>query len=354
MIEIGIFVINIDAISAFFNGTSPIVLGFLAIIFITWIPISYLSLKWVLKKHVKGKQANYTKDWKWVVLAIDIPALNVQTPKAVEQMFSHLAGILVNPSLADRIFKGFIQEWFSFEIISIEGYIQFVVRTEEKYQDLLEAALYAQYPEAEVIEIEDYVHTIPGEYPNETHDMWGGDFTLQEDDAYPIRQYHDFEHSISKDTVLKDSMGTFLESFSRINVGEQMWFQMIVEPAGSKWKEDAILKIKEVIGEKVKAKDTAIDKVAAMPIKFLESVGDQVFGREDTSPAGGDKDNGPVNQLSFMTPGKKKIVEAMEDKIAKLGFHTKIRGLYIARKEVFRPSRGVNALIGAMNQYNIP
>jgi hypothetical protein len=44
----------------------------------------------------------------------------------------------------------------------------------------------------------------------------------------------------------------------------------------------------------------------------------------------------------------------MEDKISKLGYKTKMRGLYLARKEVFRPERGVHAMIGALNQFNVP
>ena len=55
-----------------------------------------------------------------------------------------------------------------------------------------------------------------------------------------------------------------------------------------------------------------------------------------------------------MTPGNVKIIETMEEKIAKIGFKTKIRTVYLARKEVFRPERGVQAVIGAMEQYSIP
>jgi hypothetical protein len=43
---------------------------------------------------VEYKEEKATHPWQWVVLAIDVPLLNVQTPKAVEQMFSHIAGAL--------------------------------------------------------------------------------------------------------------------------------------------------------------------------------------------------------------------------------------------------------------------
>jgi hypothetical protein len=302
------------------------------------------------------RQKKNVSKWKWVVLAMDSPALNVQTPKAVEQFFFHLAGAYSGPNVGEKFWGGYKQKWFSFEIISIEGYIQFLVRTEETFRDLVEAAMYAQYPDAEITEVEDYVTAIPEKFPNPEYDIWGADFSLANDNAFPIRTYREFEHSISKDTVLKDPMGAFLESFSRIGVGEQMWFQILIEPISNSWKEPAINKIKELIGdESSKAGhggNAFLDSLSSVPMKFLEGVGDQVFSREASAPH--EEKKGPPNKLGSMTPGQSKLVEAMEKKISMLGFKTKMRGLYIGRKEVFKPSRGVNALIGSIQQYNIP
>jgi hypothetical protein len=58
--------------------------------------------------------------------------------------------------------------------------------------------------------------------------------------------------------------------------------------------------------------------------------------------------------MLYLTPGTRKVLEAMETKISKIGFKTKIRGIYLARKEIFRPEHGANALIGAINQFNSP
>jgi len=301
------------------------------------------------------KAGLYTKNWNWILLAIDIPAINIQTPKAVEQLFAHIYSVMEPPSIATVFGRGFVQFSYSFEIVSIEGYIQFIIRTLDIYRDVVEAAVYAQYPDADITEIEDYAKDMPTQYPNDTYNMWATEFGLTQDFAFPIRLYHDFEHSISKDTVLKDPMGTFLESFSRIGPGEQMWYQMIIEPTPeSAWKPQCIKKIKEVIGEKSKS-GGGLSGIFSGPLKFLETAGDQILGRVDgggSSSAGGD--DGPPNQLLFLTPGKRKVLEAMEDKISKIGFNTKLRAIYIARKEVFNPARGVNSLVGAVNQFNNP
>ena len=320
----------------------------------------YLFLVWLLLyagllMYTQYRKLHFTAHWKWVVLAVDMPALNIQTPKAVEQMFAHLAGAWNHVNIAEKFYHGFEQRTFSFEIISIEGYIQFIIRTEETFRELVEAAVYAQYPEAVITEIEDYVGGIPDKFPNETHDIWGADFGLEEADAYPIRSYREFEHNISKDTVLKDPMGTFLESFSRIGAGEQMWFQIVIEPISSHWKEHAMEEVKHLIGEAEHHKSSPIlDAISNAPMRVLEGFGDQIFGREASEHAAHEERPADRNQLKFLTPGQVKVVEDIEKKISLIGFKTKMRGLYIARKEVFRPSRGFNALVGAINQFNVP
>lgn len=354
--DFGIFYFDINVLIDFFSRpTLPILADLFAIggyLFLVWF-LLYIGLHF----YEEYREELNVHHWKWVVLAVDIPALNVQTPKAVEQMFSHLAGALSTPNIADKFYHGFKQRWFSFEIISIGGYIQFLIRTEEAFRDLVEASVYAQYPEAEIVEVEDYVDTVDGHFPNDTIDMWGADFILANNDAYPLRTYREFEHSISKDTVLKDPMGAFLESFSRIGPGEQMWFQLLIEPIDTHWKEKAIDKIKEIIGDTSAGHghggNPLLDKIADAPLKLLEGIGDQVFAREASSH-GDAHDAGPKNEIQYLTPGQKTTVEAMEAKISKIGFKTKIRALYLANKEVFRPARGVNALVGAITQYNIP
>jgi hypothetical protein len=86
----------------------------------------------------------------------------------------------------------------------------------------------------------------------------------------------------------------------------------------------------------------------------LEGLGDQVFNREAGASEKKAEKPAEPNKMRYLTPGQSKLVESMEMKINKVGFKTKLRGVYLARKEVFRQSRGVNALLGAINQFNMP
>jgi hypothetical protein len=353
--------IALNTIATFFfvNSTPQVVITIFATV--GWLVFVWLLLfVGIYFLEYEYKQEKHKADWDWVLLAIDIPALNLQTPRAVEQLFAHLAGAQSTPNYAERFRHGYKQRWFSFEIISIEGYIQFLVRTEVTLRDLVEAAIYAQYPEAEIVEVEDYTNDVPKEYPNETHDLWAADFGLAEDDSYPIRTYEEFEHNISKDTVLKDPMGTFLESFSRIGPGEQMWFQILIMPIDNSWKEKAIKKVKELIGDKSNSSrgffGNITESLLAKEIGAgLGEINSQISGGGEFEASAGkpEKDAEP-NKIRYLTPGQSKLVEGIEKKISKIGFATKMRGVYLARKEVFQPDRGVHALVGAINQYNVP
>jgi len=351
---------NFDTLLAFFARYSTFQTVIMVLGTVGWLVFVWLLLRvglYLLEEEYKEDKFVYS--WQWVLLAIDIPPLNVQTPKAVEQLFAHLAGAFDHPNLADRFRHGYKQRWFSLEIISIEGYIQFLVRTEADFRDLVEAAIYAQYPEAEITEVEDYTAGIPDHFPNDSHDIWAADFGLAEGDAYPLRTYREFEHSISKDTVLKDPMGTFLESFTRIGPGEQMWFQILIEPIDSHWKEKVIKQIKKIIKEKEEhhrgAFDFITDNFLTREVGAgLNEIQNQLAGYASEPASEAHEEKSEPNQLRYMTPGQAKIIEAMGEKMAKVGLKTKMRGIYLARKEVFRPTRGVQAMLGAINQFNIP
>ena len=350
-ISAGIFTFNFQSLIVFADqGIFQIVIQSMAIF--GWLIFFGLFLFVGLEFYKEYRENIFTKDWEWTLLAIDVPQLNIQTPKAVELLFAHLAGAFGAPDIAAKFRGGFKQRWFSMEIISVEGYIQFLVWTEESFRDLVEAAVFAQYPDAEITEVEDYTEDLVDNFPDDDYDMWASDFTLLDDSAYQIRTYKEFEHNISKDTILKDPMGAFLESFSRIGPGEQMWFQIIIEPISNDWKEGVIKKIKEMIGDKSVGGKNFLDHTTQFSLKLLEGVGDQVFAREASESK--DESREPPNKIQYLTPGQSKLLEAMEDKITKIGFKTKMRGVYLARKEVFKPQRGVNLLLGAVNQFNNP
>lgn len=298
------------------------------------------------------KQDKLTKNWKWILLAVDIPPEQIQSPKAVEQIFAQLSGALIVPNFGEKYWQGAKQKWFSFEIISIEGYTQFLIYTESQFRDLVEAAIYAQYTTAEITEVEDYIGNVSSKFPNDTDDVLGVEFGLVSPDPYPIRTYQDFEHSVTLDSTFNDPMAAILETFSRIGAGEYFWTQIIIQPSPNNWKENGIKLIKDIIAQKSGVKGPSVlSQVAALPVGVMAEFAKSITSNPDAKPV--IKKEPPAPKISDLTPGIKDTVAAIEEKIAKIGFFTKIRALYAARKEVFNPSKCLEGFIGGLNQFHI-
>jgi hypothetical protein len=297
---------------------------------------------------IDARRNKYAKSWEWVLLAIDVPPDTIQSPKAVEQIFAHLSGAYAGPNIGQKYWDGVKQRWFSLEIISLEGYIQFLIFTEAIYRDLVEAAIYAQYPMAEITEVEDYVNAIPDKYPDETHNMFGLEFGLSAEDPYPIRTYPEFEHSITPDFTFNDPMASILENFTRIGARENLWLQIIIEPTADTWKIKGIEFVKALITQKKPVFEQFF------LFKLINVLIEEIFNavRPPSETPIKKKEEAPLGKISDLTPGVRDTIAAIEEKISKIGFKTKLRVLYAAPNEIFNPSRCLDGLVGAINQFN--
>ncbi len=315
--------------------------------FFWWIPITPLFYKG-LNHFLSLKQKRFDNICAWSILAVDIPAAVIQSPRAVEQIFTHLSGIYEKIGLYDKYWLGKKQKFFSLEIVSLEGYIQFLIRSPGEYRDLVEAAIYAQYPEAEITEVEDYVNILPEKIPDTRYDVAGVDFDLLEDDSYPIRTYSQFEHSLYKDAPFIDPMAAILENFTRVGSGENLWMQLIVEPADNNWKKKGIELVKNLVsGKKAPPKPNAAQHVADFAEGILKLAW-QIWNHNFSGSEKKKEEN--KNEIS---PDVKNAISGIEEKITKLGFKSRLRLLYCARKEIFNPKKCINGFIGSINQFYI-
>jgi len=286
----------------------------------------------------------YRNARKYILLAVDIPKDNEQSPRAVENIFAHLAGAHQPLNWYTNWWGGEIPDSFSFEIISIGGYIQFIIHTVESYRDLVEAIIYAQYPDAEITEIEDYTKRWDLKFPNDKYDIWGTEVKLAKNYVYPVITYKEFEDSLSQE--LKDPMASLLESLTRIGPGEEIWLQFVVTPADNDWGDRAKSVINKIIGAKSSGKKTIMDRIFELPFVIIDAV--------MTAPsAGGDKkkDEQP-NKILYLTAGQKDDVAAIEHKISKIGFHVRVRWIYLGEKSVFKKLKGSKGVYGSFKQFN--
>ena len=151
--------------------------------------------------------------------------------RAMESVFSGLWQIYAPPSPIEKWWDGQELLSYSFEIASIDGIPHFFVRCLDNARNMVESHIHAQFPEAEIFEVEDYTQKVPQDLPNKDWDMWGTDYQLTKDNAYPIKTYRDFEtERESKEEKRIDPISSLLEAMSRLKKGEQIWVQIRAKP----------------------------------------------------------------------------------------------------------------------------
>jgi len=338
--------INLDAFNNFL-ALPPDQMLWQMIWTIGWIPIAITFLWGFWQIWIEYIRDKWGDTQKFIFLAIDIPRNNEQSPRAVENLFSYLAGAHGTLNLIDKYWDGKFQLSFSLEIVSIGGYTQFVIRTPEQFRDLVESAIYSQYPDAEITEVEDYTTEIPSVYPNDEYDVWGAEFIQANNPAYPIRTYEDFEHIFGPpEKNFRDPMASLMDLCSSLHEGEQLWYQIIVRPIGFDWITIGEKEISKIIGEKVKSKENIFEK---MLNGFFGLLGDAT-GIFIMPQAAAVEEKQSFNMLG-LKPVQKKQIEAIQDKVSKLGFQVKIRMVYVAKKEVMNKQKVVNGFVGFIKQY---
>ncbi|MCR4280185.1 MAG: hypothetical protein NUV82_02025 [Candidatus Komeilibacteria bacterium] len=316
-----------------------------------WVLIVFVWLQFLWVVWLNARQGKFAGKVNYILLAIDVPRDNEQSPKAVEHMMTNLAGAHMPLSKWEEWWDGAHQLSFSLEIVSLEGYIQFLIRTPDFWRDMVEAAVYAQYPEAEINEVEDYVTEIPDVYPNDTHNFYGSEMVPVKHEAYPLRSYIEFEHSLTQE--LKDPLAALLEMFSRLGRGEQMWFQIIVMPTDDSWKDDAQKVVDEMIGKKSSKKSGGFfGAVAEFFRLWAVDAADSLFATGPAEAKKEDKSDNMLSEILYMSPGARRTVELVEYKMAKLGFYCKIRMAYVAQHAFYKKQARVGTLFSVIKQYN--
>ena len=287
----------------------------------------------------------YRQKREYILLAVDIPKANEQTPKAVENIFSHLAGAHQPLGFLDTWWFGEINNSFSFEIVSLGGYIQFIIHFVKDYRDLVEAIIYAQYPDAEITEIEDYTKRWNIRFPNDKYDIVGAELALARNEVYPLITYEKFEDSLSQE--LKDPMASMLEALTRIGPGEEIWVQFVLTPADNDWGKKAEGIVNKIAG--AKGGGGGRKGILAPFGGWISEFDKQITGSPEGQAV---KKDEPYNLMLYLTAGQKDTIAAIEHKTSWIGFHTKIRYIYLAEKSHFSKPRGVQTIYGSFKQFN--
>ena len=322
--------------------------GFLLSLWWIYIPlILFLLVKSLWLKQAREK---FIQKMDWILLEVKPPAEIKKTPRAMEQFFAGLHGCQRTPNWAERNLGGEVQEWFSLEVVSQSGEIHFLIRTHSMYRNLVEAQIYAQYPEAEINQVDDYVQSVPADIPNQDYDLWGTELILAKEDAYPIRTYEAFEKGLLMEEQRIDPIASLLEVMSKLNQGEQIWIQTLIRPVMDEWQKAGENLRDKLIGRAIGKAPGEFRKEA---LAWKEVSQEQIHFLIAGPPAGEVKKEVPkvINPLDYMTKVEKDVITALEENISKIGFEVIIRFLYLARRDAFAKPN-VAAVIGCYKQFN--
>ncbi|MFH1894404.1 MAG: hypothetical protein ABH813_00650 [Patescibacteria group bacterium] len=268
-----------------------------------------------------------------ILLEIKIPKDNLKPIRAMEEVMNSLHSIVYHPpDWWEKWVDGQIQTTIWMEIVSLGGEIHFYVRIHSAYRDAVEAAIYSQFPEAEITQAQDYTKFVPSDIPNKDWDFFGADYVLmRKEDWYPIKTYTTFEtETEALEEKRVDPVAALLESLAKIKPEEQIWFQFGVEPTASeqqstiKWLKDG-----EALRDKLAKRE---DKTPQKPI--VQEAADLFFAGKIPGQEEEKKVEAFPPEMR-LTPGEKDIVMAIEKKMSKSLFITTVRFIYLGRKDVW-------------------
>lgn len=281
----------------------------------------------------------------WTYLEIIPPREIERGPKMMENIFTAMTGVLSTFNTFDEYLKGaFWHDRFSAELVGEEGKMHFYIRAQKKYRPLIESHIYAQYPDAKVLEVTDYTENFPKIVPNKFWDLWGADFEFVAKDAIPIKTYEKFEESVTGEMI--DPISAIAEVIGSLGPNQHLWLQYVLQPLpeGERKKDEHVNVIKKLKGEPVVEPMNffghLLDVITNIPAAFSAPV---VFGAADK------KDMAP---LEFrLSPTEKDLLKATEENLGKNLFKTKMRMILIGRKENFDRT-SVSSFVGAIKQFN--
>ncbi|HNW71804.1 MAG TPA: hypothetical protein PKZ36_02075 [Candidatus Paceibacterota bacterium] len=275
-------------------------------------------------------QQNFISGIDFVLLEIVPPRDVLRSPKAMELFFTNALYHKSTKGGIEEFWQGAVWFWFSLEIVSIDGQVHFYIRTPTRIRGLIETQMYAQYPQAQIKEVDDYTLAVDEISDNSKYNLWGCEFWLDKPEAYPIKTYVDFGlDKDPKEEFKVDPIAPIIELFGSLKKGEQMWLQFVITPARKKY---------HTIGTWFKNHDWVAES--------------RLEVRKILKPYMAVKDEG--KRIEVRVPSYLEgQVEGINSKITKLGFDCGIRACYVAKKESYDLSNRRNLRL-IFRQYATP
>lgn len=302
----------------------------------------FLFAAWMIKLAWNYLKEYYHHKWflgvDYVTLEIRLPKEQSKTPAAMESVFA----ALWEPG--DK--NGWKEDWLglntlpilSFEIASIGGSIHFFFWVPRNFKPRVESHIYAQYPQAEVLEVPDYTRLI--DFDPKTHKIMGFDYKQTDKrKIVPIRTYKvmGLDMSAEREEQKVDPITQTLEVMASIGPRENMWVQFVSRPVKTQFEKET--KFKDRWNEAVTNVNPFLlfrNKKGGWDVE-LEEVVSKI--KKDYTPK--DKDT----LLPFggqIDPRDKEFAAVVLQNAQKVAYEVGMRSIYFAPNEYFDGSQPSN------------
>ncbi len=305
---------------------------------IIWVPIVLIMVGFEI--WLRFKRETFIENQKWTLVEVRIPKDVFKSPLAMELVLIkalHQTGGI--GTWYHKYVLGQVLLWSSLEIVSIEGRIHFFIRVPSKFRTITESQIYAQYPQAEITEVEsDYAIEIPSVVKGGEWSVYGTEFGLKKADPYPIKTYIDFgldKASTSLEAEQQiDPITATLEYMGAMSQGEQMWLQILVRSHRAKRYTDP----KAWMGNR-ELKDVAKEEIGKILAKPLFEPGKDKEGAKQLA------------KMDNLSKTQQETITAIERNLDKTQFDCGIRAIYTAKKDKFNTAH-ITGLLSLMKQFS--
>lgn len=263
---------------------------------------------------LRRKQPEEYYDSDMVLCRLMVPKNNEKTPAAAELLFAALHGTFDYSSKKQPI--------MSFEIVSVNKFIQFYFYVPKYLKEFVEGQFYAQYPSVEITVADDYASNL-----KERKYIVGADLQTTKDDVFPIKTFESFD---------VDPLSGITSVLSGTDAKDEVWVQVCVTPIDDSWQKKALNYTKAIRSGRDPGES------------FWRSIAKEVLGAARSKTAEGQAV--PVAAKEVSGP-MQLALKGIEDKTTKLGFKTTVR-VISASPDYTAARRRLSSVVGAFKQYN--
>ena len=310
------------------------------------VPLILFSIFWYLRLRFIRRQ--FIKKMDFNLIEVKIPKDIFITAKAMEQIFAAMYSIYSFGAFKkwDKYVLGKVETSISFEIEGSFAGVRFYIYHPARLRKLIEMAIYAQYPAAEVHEAFDYTKSMAAHLPNSEYEVWGTNYILNRENYYPVKTYNYFEETEEEKRI--DPLAHIVEVISNLKEGERIWYQVMIagtgKAIGNDWQKEGEDKISEIAGRKKEDKNkfSVWGELNMWITNFFKAPFAEINWGEEK------KEERPAGR--FLTPAEQNLVKSISGKISKSGFETVIRIVYIDQKAAFTPLN-IASILGTFQQF---